>query len=120
MDMFLELLFIINMAFLVMGHELDAIYQQEWRFFFARLPIQDQTAYRIFTALHVPLFVLIIWFFQEFWFQVAFDLFLIIHAGLHWLLRHHPKVNFNNWFSQLWIYGGALLGFIHLLLLFWN
>jgi hypothetical protein len=118
METLLLLLFIINVTILVMGHELDAIHQQEWRFFFAAIPLSDQTAYRLFTALHIPIFVFILWNLQSFRFQIGFDLFLIIHAGLHWFLRHHPKVNFNNWFSRLWIFGGAFLGFLHLGLLF--
>ena len=117
MESLVELLFIINVAFLVMGHELDAIENHEWRFFFAITPFSDQTAYRLFTIIHVPLFVFIIWNLQSFWFQVRFNIFLIIHAGLHWVLRNHPKINFNNWFSRLWIFGGALLGATHLALL---
>jgi hypothetical protein len=100
-----------------MGHELDAIQQEEWRFFFAALPVSDQTAYRLFTALHVPLLVFILWQMPSVRFQIGFDLFTIIHAGLHWGLRHHPQIRFNNWFSRLWIFGAAVLGAIHLLLL---
>ena len=120
METFVELLFVINLSFLVMAHELDAIHQQEWRFFFASVPLDDKAAYRLFTALHVPLFVFIVWNLQSFWFQLGFDIFLIIHAGLHWILRNHPKINFNNWFSRLWIFGGALLGAIHIALLLWT
>lgn len=113
----LNTLFLINVAFLLIGHELDAIYRKEWRFFFASTSISDETAYRIFTFLHVPAFVLIILNLDSYGFQVGFDIFLIIHAGLHWMLRNHPKINFNNWFSRLWIYGGALLGVVHLILI---
>lgn len=113
----LTFLFYINVAVLAMGHELDAIYQREWRFFFGATPLNDETAYRLFTALHVPLLVLILWNLHSFWFQVGFDLFLLIHAGLHWMLRNHPLINFNNWFSRCWIFGGAILGMVHLLLL---
>ncbi len=114
---FIDLLFIINVAFLVIGHEMDAIYQHEWRFFFAFTPLNDETAYRVFTALHIPLFVIIIWNIQSIPFQVGFDIFLMAHAGVHWLLRNHPKIKFNNGFSRLWIFGGALLGGVHLGLL---
>ena len=116
MNSILELLFITNLAF-IFTHELDAIRRHEWRFFFSSTPLSDQAAYRLFTALHIPLFIFIIWNLQSFWFQAGFDIFLIIHAGLHWVLRNHPHVKFNNWFSQLWINGGALFGAIHLILL---
>jgi hypothetical protein len=36
-------------------------------------------------------FVFIIWNFQSFRFQVRFDVFLVIHAWLHWIWRNHPK-----------------------------
>ena len=117
METVVDALFVTNVAFLVIAHELDAIQHHEWRFFFALTPLSDQAAYRLFTALHVPLFVIIIWNLQSFRFQVGFDIFLIIHAGLHWMLRNHPKIKFNNWFSRLWIFGGAFLGALHLTLL---
>ena len=108
-----DLPFLIGMAFLF-AHELDAIQNHEWRFFFALLPVSDAAAYHIFTAVHIPLFVLILWNAQALGFQIGFDVFLIIHAGLHWMLRNHPKIKFNNGFSRLWIFGGALLAIIHL------
>lgn len=113
----LLLLYLVTVAFLIAGHELDAIQQQEWRFFFPSPLFSDQTAYRLFTALHVPLVVLILWQLHSIPFQIGFDLFTIIHAGLHWGLRNHPKIQFNNWFSHLWIFGAALLGALHLVLL---
>ena len=109
------MLFLVGMAFLFV-HELDAIQQHEWRFFFSLIPISDLTAYRIFTAAHVPLFVLIIWNAQSWPFQIGFDLFLILHAGLHWVLRNHPKIKFNGWFSRFWIFGGAVIGILHLVM----
>ncbi|KAA3647186.1 MAG: hypothetical protein DWQ07_06715 [Chloroflexi bacterium] len=116
MQTYLDLLFITNVAFII-THELDAIRQGEWRFFFAPTNLSDQHAYRIFTALHVPLFVLIIWNLNSFPFQVGFDIFLMVHAGLHWLLREHPLIDFNNGFSRFWIFGGSLLGALHIILL---
>ncbi|MGF1504806.1 MAG: DUF6713 family protein [Anaerolineae bacterium] len=46
-----------------------------------------------------------------------FDIFLIAHAGLHWLFRSHPEHAFEGWFSNLWIVGGGVLGALHLVLL---
>ena len=111
----LDLLFLTGFSFLVIGHELDAIKNHEWRFFFAKVPISDRAAYQIFAALHVPLAIWLIWVWQNQTFQFWFNLFLIAHAGVHWLLRNHPKIKFNDWFSQLWIYGGALIGLTHLI-----
>jgi Family of unknown function (DUF6713) len=116
METSIDLLFLIAVAFLF-NHELDAIQQGEWRFFFALVPISDEAAYRIFTALHVPLLVFIMWNLQSSWLQVGLDIFLIVHAVLHWLLRNHPKIKFKTWYSRLWIFGGALIGLVHLSLL---
>ena len=116
MDSLIDFLFLLNISFITM-HELDAIYQKEWRVFFGWTPLSDEAGYQLFTALHVPLLLLILWNVQSTSFQMGFDLFLIIHAGLHWGLRHHPKATFNNWFSRFWIFGGAILGSVHLGLL---
>ncbi len=112
----IDLLFLTGLSFLVIGHELDAIYNREWRFFFAKIPLDDTTAYQIFTALHVPLAIWIIWVWPNRSFQFWFDIFLIAHGLVHWLLRNHPKVHFNNNFSRFWIYGGSLIGLIHLII----
>ena len=111
-----EVFFLTNLAFLI-AHELDAIHRHEWRFFFARIPVTDQTAYRLFITLHIPLFIYVIWNAHLSRFQIGVDIFLIVHAGLHWALRNHALLKFNNNFSRLWIFGGALLGIIHIGLL---
>jgi hypothetical protein len=49
---------------------------------------------------------------------VGWSLFLIIHAGLQWDLRNHPLLAlFRHRFSGIWIYGGALLGLLQLVLI---
>jgi hypothetical protein len=112
------MLFLLNIAWIA-AHELDAIAQQEWRFFAALSPIRlsETNAYQIFVLAHIPLFVLVIAAAGNIVFQVGFDLFLLVHAGLHWSLRNHPKIKFKNWFSWLLIGGAALSGALHLVLL---
>ncbi|MFC6862880.1 DUF6713 family protein [Halomicroarcula sp. GCM10025817] len=109
----MELLFAAVVTWLVI-HELDAMYHHEWRFFFAPIPVTDETAFRIFTALHAPALLVVLWVFETPDFQRGFDVFVIAHAGAHLVLRDHPKVEFDTWFSAGWIYGGALLGAAHL------
>ena len=116
MDTVTDLLFMAGVSFIVV-HELDAIYQHEWRFFFGATSLSDKAAYRLFTVLHVPLFIFIFWNLQDRSFQIGLDCFIIFHAGLHWALRNHRRVTFNNWFSRIWIYGGAILAATHLGLL---
>jgi len=96
-------------------HELDAVHRAEWRFFFAPFAVGDETAYRVYTALHVPAFLLVFWYLPSTTFRVSFDAFVIVHGVLHLLLRDRPGLDFENWFSGLWIYGAALLGAVHLL-----
>ena len=108
-----DALFLTVVAWVVV-HELDAVRRQEWQFFFARVPVREETAYRIFTAAHVPLFLVVLWYLPSTAFQVGFDAFVVVHAGVHLVLRDRPDVDFEGWFSGLWIYGGAVLAALHL------
>jgi hypothetical protein len=116
MTEFADLIFLFAVTWLII-HELDAIHEREWRFFFMAISIEDETAYRIFVALHVPLLFFILWNIQWVWLQIPIDLFLIGHAGAHLALRNHRLIAFDTWFSWVWIGGGALIGAMHLFLL---
>jgi hypothetical protein len=111
-----DLVFLLGVSCLLL-HELDAIHEKEWRFFFMPVSLEDESAYRLFVALHLPLFFFILWNIQQTWLQIPLDIFLVVHGGLHLLLRNHRLIAFDTWFSWLWIYGGALIGLVHLLLL---
>lgn len=87
-----------------MAHELDAIQQEEWRFFNLPFALDDELAYRIFTLLHVPLFIIMMLMLENLTFQIGFNIFLIAHALLHWILRQHPQVNFDSDLSRLLIF----------------
>lgn len=116
----LNVLFFVNIAWFA-THELDAIYRHEWRTFQSMTPwlgrLSDLDAYRLFTLLHIPLTLAIIWAAQYPLFQIGFDLFLIVHVGLHWLYRHHEHNEFEGWFSWALIVGAGLFGALHLVLL---
>jgi hypothetical protein len=116
MDDNLYMIFLLNVAWLA-THELDAIAQHEWRVLPITSPLDDRRGYLVFTAAHIPLFMLIIWFSQDHAFQVGFDLFLMLHVALHWFFRNHPQYEFGNWFSQMLIWGGLPLGLLHLILI---
>jgi hypothetical protein len=96
-------------------HELDAIQQQEWRFFFGWTGMSDTTAYRWFVAAHLPLILGLLAGLGLPVVQYGLAIFLILHAGAHTLLRNHPLIQFNGLFSRLWIYGGAVAGAVFLL-----
>jgi hypothetical protein len=108
-------LFLMTVSVLLV-HELDAVRRREWRFFFAAFPVSDETGYRLFAALHVPLLVVVLWSLESAAFRVGFDAFVVAHGLLHALLRNHPRLEFEGRFSWLWILGGSVLAGGHLLL----
>jgi hypothetical protein len=48
---------------------------------------------------------------------LASDLFLIVHAGLHWRLRKQPVYDFHRGISRALIFGAAAVGAAHLSIL---
>ena len=99
----------------LLTHEMDAIRRHEWKIFplLARLK-NDERGYLIFTAVHIPLYVLFFWALSAGGtgirqpFIAGLDVFCIIHLLLHVMLRKHPENQFNNWFSWLLIIGAAV------------
>ncbi|MFW5748756.1 MAG: DUF6713 family protein [Chloroflexota bacterium] len=57
MEITADFIFLCGVTWLVI-HELDAIKQRGWRFFFAAVPVSDEITYRASTALHVLLLAL--------------------------------------------------------------
>ncbi len=96
-------------------HELDAVQQQEWRFFLGWMGMNDTAAYRWFVAAHLPLVFGLLAGLHMSVVQQGLAVFLILHAVAHTLLRHHPLIHFNTIFSRSWIYGGAAAGALFLL-----
>ena len=110
--------YLIGVALLFV-HELDAIKHHEWRLFAFLNPLGDENAYRVFTFLHLPLFLIFLWMtaYPRLNFEIAVDIFLVVHVGLHFLFRNHPKYEFKGWFSHGIIAGAGIMGALHLLLL---
>lgn len=120
--MITDLLFCTGFAFLL-THELDAIKRHEWRIFPFLSNLEEDFAYRVFVILHVPIFVLLLWIMSHpsenvrYWFQIGFDIFLIIHLGLHCLFKSHNQYEFTSSFSKAIITMAALSGLFHIVLL---
>lgn len=120
-----EALFNLGLVMLII-HELDAVKRKEWRIFPFLRTLEDDTGYKTFILLHIP--ILFILFFlnstllneAKIWFQFSFDLFLIIHLVLHFIFRNDEKNQFNNRLSKSIIYITALVGTVHLMLLFYT
>lgn len=116
---FLLVLFLFNLSLFLL-HEMDAIRRSEWRLFIVLKDMEDSKAYKIFTFLHLFLYVIILsLLFSEyqiivFWFL---DLFFIIHSILHLFFEKHPRNEFKNTFSRAIIYPTGILAVVHTLFL---
>jgi len=115
-----NLLFFLLLS-LVIVHELDAIRRHEWRMFVVLNRMDDESAFQIFSTLHLPLLMMIFWLITNpsvivvFWFEVVLDVFLIIHKFLHDSFQTHPQNEFTTSFSKRLIDLMAVVGFIHLI-----
>lgn len=105
----------------ILTHELDAMRCHEWRVFPGLSLLREQHGSVVFTALHVPLFALLFLALlpggsinQQF--VLGFDVFLIIHVGLHLLALHHPKNEFCDPLSWTLILGAGVAGGVDLML----
>ncbi|MDX2270550.1 MAG: DUF6713 family protein [Cyanobacteriota bacterium] len=118
-----NLLFHLGFATLI-THELDAMTQSEWRLLFILRSLPEHIASFTFVVIHIPLIAALLWLTNNeslsirHWSRIAFTTFLIVHAGLHKLLEHHPDYTFNSVLSLGLIYGGGLVGFLYWVLTF--
>ena len=117
MPTFEDALFFLTLS-LLFCHELDAIRHHEWRLFAFLNRLDDDSAYRVFTVLHIPLFGLFLWFvaYPAEGFTLFVDFFVVVHLGLHWWFRSHPRYEFEGFVSNFFIVGTAVAGVSHLAL----
>jgi hypothetical protein len=113
-----NILFYLGFATLI-THELDAMTQSEWRLLFILRSLPEQIASFTFVVVHIPLIAALLWLTNneslriQDWSRIMVATFLMVHAGLHKLLEHHPDYTFNSLLSLGLIYGGGLLGFLY-------
>ena len=84
--------------------------------------MEDEAAYLVFTALHVPIYVLLLWgLYDDDGVDRALiaglDVFLVVHMFLHLLLRNISGSQFRSSFSWVLILGASIFGAIDLLLM---
>jgi hypothetical protein len=100
-------------------HEMDAIRCREWRIFPILSILSDRLGSIIFLFSHIPLFYLIFWQLTHNQdlesFIRRFDIFMIIHLGLHLLLLRHKNNEFKDWISWTIIIGTSFCGMIDLI-----
>lgn len=113
-------LFLLIAFSLLLTHEMDAVRRREWRIFpLLRRIADDARGYTVFTAIHVPLYVALLWALFPGGainrpVAIGFDVFCAIHVLLHRLFRNHPRYQFNNPFSWSLIIGAGIAGGIDL------
>ena len=105
-----NLLFFIGLSTLFV-HEMDAVRLAEWRILLGFLHLSDDNGYLLFTALHVPLYAVILYFLVDTTVPSGLntamvrglDVFFVIHVGLHWAFRNHRHYRFTSIFSKVLI-----------------
>lgn len=113
-----HLSFYIGLTFILV-HEMDAIRCREWRIFPVLSLLNDKYGQFIFIFAHIPLFLFV--FYQlthptnTSTFIKWFDIFMIIHIGLHLLLLKNKNNEFKDWISWILIIGAGFFGFIDLI-----
>jgi hypothetical protein len=111
-------LFYIGLSFLTV-HELDAMRCREWRIFPGLSLLSDKLGQLIFIFAHIPLFLYVFYQLTNSTnldrFINGFDIFMIIHVGLHLLLLKHKNNEFKDWTSWTIIIGAGLFGLADLI-----
>ena len=113
-----SMFFYLGLTLLTM-HEMDAIRCKEWRIFPGLSLLSDKLGHTIFLLAHIPLFYWVFWQLTEgpnkAAFMSGFDIFMMVHVGLHILLLKHQKNEFKDWISWSIIIGAGLCGLLDLL-----
>lgn len=116
-----DILFTLALS-LLLTHEMDAVRRREWQVLplLARID-DDARGYAIFTALHVPLYALLLGGLMAGGAAAnqqlvrALDAFCVVHVALHLLFARHPRYQFNNRLSWTLIAGAGICGAADLL-----
>jgi len=106
----------------MLGHELDAVQQKEWRMFPGLARLSDDMGFKVFVLLHIPLLAGLNWALfvasvetaaiTKIWFCV----FSILHVSAHILFRSHPENRFTAPLSHFLIWGSGAFGAAYLIL----
>lgn len=116
---------IINLTLLII-HELDAIKRKEWKMFFLLKDLSEEVAYRIFTLLHIPFLMAILYFLisgtnlQQNILNLCISIFLVFHGVIHYLFRKKESNKFTNGFSNIIIYSMSIIAMLSLYFLIAN
>lgn len=119
-----HLFFLLGFCFLL-AHEMDAIRAKEWKMFPGLSGMSDETGYLVFTALHIPVYALLIWGLYgnggvNRGLILGLDIFFIVHVFLHVIFYSHPENHFRSFFSYVLIFGAGVFGAADLLSRAWS
>jgi len=113
-----HIFFYLGLSLLTM-HEMDAIRCREWRIFPGLSLLSDKLGHIIFVFAHIPLFFFIFWQLTHSQdieaFIKGFNIFMIVHLGLHILFLKHKNNEFKDWISWTIIIGAGLCGLLDLI-----
>lgn len=107
-------------------HEMDAIRTKEWKMFIFFRNVKEENAYRVFTAVHFPLYFIMLYFIIQgndrirIWFFFVLDTLLILHTLVHFLFRKNKNNGFSSLLSKSIIYLIGIVAIINLFLLIVN
>lgn len=105
---------------LIFIHEMDAIRCKEWRIIPGLSMLDDKTGHIVFLFAHIPLLYWLFWQLTNSsdieTFRIGFDIFLIVHLGLHLLSLKHKNNEFKDWISWTIIAGAGICGLLDLIL----
>lgn len=107
---------------LLLAHEMDAVRVGEWKMFPLLSRLRDDAGYLVFTALHVPLYLVLIWGIvgdggTTLGLIVGLDTFFVVHVLLHLLFVGRPSNRFRSTFSWTLILSAGLFGVADVLML---
>ncbi len=108
---------------LLLIHEMDAIRTKEWKMFVILKDMPEETAYRIFALIHLPLYFVVFYVIYcggataNYVLKIIIDIFLLGHAVIHYGFRKHHNNGFISQFSKIIIYSMSVLALIHLCLI---
>ena len=119
----IPVLFALNFSLLLL-HEMDAVRAREWKMFIILKSMREETAYIIFSVVHLPLYFWVIFTVSQthssgyaFVYLIT-DVFLIAHTVIHFFFRRHAANGFFSAYSNALIYIMGVLALIHLILIF--
>lgn len=118
MNFILNISFCFNLSLLIL-HEMDAIRNMEWKMFIFLKNLKEEVAYKIFSILHIPLIILVLYSltqFMRFYFflYLIIDIFLILHMIIHYFFTDHEANKFSSSYSKFIIYLMGYLSIFHL------